>query len=700
MKLALIGNPNAGKTSLFNQLTGLNQKVANFTGVTVEKKTGTLLLPNQSKAYITDLPGTYSLYPKSADEQVVLDFLLNPQNPEKPDAILVVIDASNLQRNLLLFSEVQSLGFPTILVLNMIDIAQKSGWEIDTQKLAEHLQSPVVCTNSRNGEGIEKLKQKILDLEKKQSDSPRIILQTYVPLQSILQEIAQKYHLPNIYWANLYFHHYEKLSFLSESDKQFFQKLELKNNFQALHLQTDETLERFRAIEKIVAETTQKHEKAYNPQSITRKIDKILLHPLWGYGSFLMVLLLIFTAIFRWAEIPMEWIEEGTALVQAFFRENLPNHFLTNLWTEGVLAGIGSVVTFVPQIALLFGCIAILEETGYMTRVMIMMDKIMRKFGLNGKSVVPLISGAACAIPAIMATRNIDNPKERLITTLVVPLISCSARLPIYTVMIALVIPDKMLWGFLHYQALALLAMYLLGLLMAMLAAKVLSRFLPFWGNDYFIVEMPTYKMPRWKNVLITIYEKVKTFVFDAGKVIVVISVILWALASYGWGDSLEKAENSIRKSNPTISEEELAPLISSAKLEASFAGNLGKALEPIIQPLGFDWKIGISLITSFAAREVFVATMSVIYGLGEEGNEQSVRQKMASEINPQTGKPTYSVAVGFSLMVFFAFAMQCMSTFAVVWKETRSWKYPLGQLVFFNFLAYLASWITYTILR
>ncbi|WP_448529047.1 ferrous iron transport protein B [Raineya sp.] len=700
MKLALIGNPNAGKSSLFNQLTGLNQKVANFTGVTVEKKTGTFSLPNQSKAYITDLPGTYSLYPKSADEQVVLDFLLNPQNPEKPDAILVVIDASNLQRNLLLFSEVQSLGFPTILVLNMIDIAQKSGWEIDTQKLAERLQSPVVCTNSRSGEGVEKLKEKILDLEKSQSNAPHSILQTYAPLQGILQEIVQKYHLPNTYWANLYFHHYEKLSFLSESDKQFFQKLELKNNFQALHLQTDETLERFRAIEKIVAETTQKHEKAYNPQSITRKIDKILLHPLWGYGSFLMVLLLIFTAIFRWAEIPMEWIEEGTASVQAFFRENLPNHFLTNLWTEGVLAGIGSVVTFVPQIALLFGFIAILEETGYMTRVMIMMDKIMRKFGLNGKSVVPLISGAACAIPAIMATRNIDNPKERLITTLVVPLISCSARLPIYTVMIALVIPDKMLWGFLHYQALALLAMYLLGLLMAMLAAKVLSRFLPFWGNDYFIVEMPTYKMPRWKNVLITIYEKVKTFVFDAGKVIVVISVILWALASYGWGDSLEKAESSIKKSYPTLSEEELAPLISSAKLEASFAGNLGKALEPIIQPLGFDWKIGISLITSFAAREVFVATMSVIYGLGEEGNEQSVRQKMASEINPQTGKPTYSVAVGFSLMVFYAFAMQCMSTFAVVWKETRSWKYPLGQLVFFNLLAYLASWITYTILK
>ncbi|MCS6795438.1 MAG: ferrous iron transport protein B [Raineya sp.] len=700
MKIALIGNPNAGKTSLFNQLTGLNQKVANFTGVTVEKKTGTFTLPNQKKVFVTDLPGTYSLYPKSADEQVVLDFLLDTQNPEKPDIILVVADASNLQRNLLLFSEVQSLGFPIILVLNMIDIAQKSGWEIDLSKLSALLQTPIVCTNSRSGEGIQELKQKITDFQKLTPKEPNSVLQTYQSFIPLFQEIAEKYHLPNIYWSNLYLHHYERLTFLKDTDKQFFQTLQLKNNFHPLNLQAEETLERFREIEKITSQCIQKHEKPYNPQSFTRKIDKILLHPIWGYSSFLIVLLLIFTAIFQWAELPMNWIEQTFVSFQSFFKENLPSHFLTNLWTNGILAGISSVVTFIPQIALLFGFIAILEETGYMTRVMIMMDKIMRKFGLNGKSIVPLISGAACAIPAILATRNIDNPKERLITTLVVPLISCSARLPIYTVMIALIVPNKLLWGFLHYQALALLAMYLLGLLMAMFAAKVLNRFLPYQGNDYFIVEMPTYKMPRWKNVGITIFEKVKTFVIDAGKVIIVISVILWALASYSWGDNMEQAEKAVRMAHPTLSEAELVPLINSARLESSFAGILGKTLEPIIEPLGFDWKIGISLITSFAAREVFIATMSVIYGLGDEGDEQSVRQKMATEINPKTGKPKYSLAVGFSLMIFYAFAMQCMSTFAVVWKETRSIRYPLGQLVFFNILAYLASWITYNLLR
>lgn len=698
MKIALIGNPNAGKTSLFNQLTGLNQKVANFIGVTVEKKTGVFLLPNQVKASITDLPGTYSLYPKSADEQVVIDFLLNPHNPEKPDLILVVIDASNLQRNLLLFSQVQSLGFPTILVLNMIDLAHKSGWEIDVPKLSKLLHSPVVCTNSRSGKGIAELKQTIISLQLKSSQLP--ILKTYKAFENLLEEITEKYHLTNWYWANLYLHHYERLNFLEEKDKTLLQKLQLQQHFHSFSLQAKETLEHFAKIEKVVAQTTRKYSKNYNPQSLTRKIDKILLHPFWGYSFFWVVLLLIFTAIFQWAETPMNWIEKATTTIQAFFREKLPEHFLSSLWIDGILAGVGSIVTFVPQIALLFGFISILEETGYMTRVMIMTDKIMRKFGLNGKSIVPLISGTACAIPAILATRNIDNPKERLITTLVLPLISCSARLPIYTIMITLVIPDKMLWGVLHYQALTLLAIYLLGIVMAMLASKVLSRFVPFLGNDYFIVEMPTYKMPRWENVAITILEKVKTFVKDAGKIILVISVILWALASFGWKDSLKKAEISVRKAHPYLSEEQLSPLINAAKLEASWAGSFGKALEPFIEPLGFDWKIGISLITSFAAREVFVATMSVIYGLGEEASEQSLKQKMASEINPKTGKARYNLATGLSLIVFYAFAMQCMSTFAVVWKETRSWKYPLGQLVFLNLFAYLASWVTYNLFR
>ena len=695
-QIALVGNPNAGKTSLFNQFTGLNQKVANFAGVTVEKKTGKINLDKTHKAILTDLPGTYSLYPKSADEQVVLDFLLDKNNPEYPDLILVVLDAGNLQRNLLLFSQIYDLGLPVVVVLNMIDLAEKSGWEIDVKQLAQHLSVPVVVTNSRNGEGIEDLKKIFLTSLK---TNPPKQWKVFAPFSEVLAKVQEKYNLSSYYQSVLYLHHYERLPFLSEEDRNYLQTLQIQYQFNSLALQTQETLERFEQLSAISASCSQKYEKAQNPLAFSQKVDKVLMHPLWGYGIFLLVLLLIFNAIFQWAEIPVNFIEEQVANLQGFFKEILPNHFLSELWTDGILAGIGSVIVFIPQITLLFGFIAILEETGYMTRVMIMMDKVMRPFGLNGKSVVPLISGVACAIPAIMAARNINNQKERLITILITPLMSCSARLPIYTVMIALVVPTDTFFGFIRYQALALLVVYLLGVLMALLASVILSKTLHFEDKSYFVVEIPTYKIPRWKNVGLTIFEKIKTFSIEAGKVIVLISVILWALASFGWGDSLERAEASVKEKHQNLGEEELAPLINSARLEASFAGNLGKLIEPAIEPLGFDWKIGISLIASFAAREVFVATMSVIYGL-ESNDEQTVRQRMAQEINPKTGEPFYSLAVSFSLMIFYAFAMQCMSTFATMLKETKSWKYAVGQLVALNTLAYLASLLVYQILK
>lgn len=696
MKIALIGNPNSGKSSLFNQLTGLNQKVANFAGVTVEKKTGFLILPNKEKAQIIDLPGTYSLYPKSLDEQVVLDFLLDKENTEKPDLILVVADASNLQRNLLLFEEVRDLGTPVLLVLNMIDVARQSGWEIDIKKLENLLGVPVVATNARNGEGILELKTRILEPSKRYEPS---LLKSLSPHQKLVEEIQAKFALENSYIANLYLHHYERLHFLSDEEKKYLQKQQIQHQFNSLSLQTQETLERFDKIGSIIADTTQKYEKTNNPLHITQKIDKILLHPVWGYAIFLAVLLLMFNSIFKWAELPMTFIEDQTANLQEVIKNNLPDNWFTKLLADGIVAGLGSVVVFIPQIALLFAFIAILEESGYMVRAMIIMDKLMRKFGLNGKSVVPLISGVACAIPAIMATRNIDNRKERLITILITPLMSCSARLPIYTVMIALIVPAENAFWFISWQALALLAMYLLGILMALVASVILSKLLKYQDNSCFVVEMPTYKVPRWKNIGLTILEKLKTFTLEAGRVIVVISMILWALASFGWGDSLEQAENKVRKENPTLSEEKLEPLINAAKLEASYAGVLGKTLEPVIKPLGFDWKIGISLIASFAAREVFVSTMSVIYGLGTD-DEESVRERMGKEMNPETQKPFYTVAVGFSLMVFYAFAVQCMSTVAIVYKETRSWKYPIGQIIAFNLLAYISSFLVYQILK
>lgn len=698
-KIALIGNPNAGKTSLFNQLTGLNQKVANFAGVTVEKKTGKCSIDKTRKVFITDLPGTYSLYPKSADEQVVLDFLLDRNNPESPDGIVVVLDASNLQRNLLLFSEISDLGIPVVAVLNMIDLAEQSGWQIDTQRLAQELGVPIVLTNSRTGEGIEDLKKRLSEFISQTLAKKEI--KTYVPFGEAIAEVQRKYDLPTPYWAVLYLHHYERLHFLSEEDKKYLQKLQIQYHFNSLSLQAQETLERFDVLSGVVARCSQKYERAQNPLAFSQKLDKILMHPLWGYGTFLLVLLLIFNAIFQWAELPMTFIEEQIASLQNFCKELLPAHFLTGLLVDGILAGIGSVLVFVPQIALLFGFLAVLEETGYMTRVMIMMDKMMRRFGLNGKSIVPLISGVACAIPAIMATRNIDNRKERLITILVTPLMSCSARLPIYTVMIALVVPNDAFLGLVRYQALVLLAMYFLGILMALLASMILSKIFRFEDKSYFVVEIPTYKIPRWRNVALTIWEKVKTFSIDAGRVIVLISVILWALASFGWGDSLQRAEAKVKEQYQSLNlnQQELEARIRAAKLEASFAGNLGKLIEPAIEPLGFDWKIGISLIASFAAREVFVATMSVIYGLTSD-DEQSVRQRMAAEINPKTGKPFYSVAVGLSLMIFYAFAMQCMSTFAIVLKETQSWKYALGQLLALNGLAYVASLLVYQVFK
>jgi len=697
VKIALIGNPNSGKSSLFNQLTGLNQKVANFAGVTVEKKMGFCQLPNKEKAQIVDLPGTYSLYPKSLDEQVVLDFLLDPKSAEKPDLILVVADASNLQRNLLLFEEIRDLGVPTLLILNMIDLATQNGWQIDIPKLQELLGVVVIATNARNGVGIQELKNAIVEANKK-AYTPQI-LKSFEKQATLIKEIQKQFSLENPYIANLYLHHYERLHFLSEEDKSYLQKQQIQKQFNSLSLQAQETLERFDAIGSVVAATTQKYEKANNPLQITQKIDKILLHPFFGYAIFLGVLLLMFNAIFKWAELPMTFIEEQTTALQDFTKNNLLNSWYTKLLADGIIAGIGSVVVFIPQIALLFAFIAILEESGYMVRAMIIMDKLMRKFGLNGKSVVPLIAGVACAIPAIMATRNIDNRKERLITILITPLMSCSARLPIYTVMIALVIPQGEAFWFISWQALALLSMYLIGILMALMASIILSKLFKHQDNSYFVVEMPTYKVPRWKNIGLTILEKLKAFTLDAGKVIVVISVILWALASFGWGDNLEKAEEKVRKENTSLSEEKLEPLVSAAKLEASYAGMLGKAIEPVIKPLGFDWKIGISLIASFAAREVFVSTMSVIYGLGTD-DEQSVRERMGKEINPDTNKPFYSVAVGFSLMVFYAFAMQCMSTVAIVYRETRSWKYPIGQIVAFNLIAYISSFLVYQFLK
>lgn len=703
-KIALIGNPNSGKSSLFNQLTGLNQKIGNFPGVTVDKKTGICRLNAATTVNIIDLPGTYSLYPKSPDEKVVMDIITNPQDASYPDVVVVVVDASSLNRNLLLFTEIKDLGLPLILALNMLDIASRSGIAIQTTVLQKKLQVPVVEINARNGEGIENLKAVMAGSIAKLSQPAVQLVGHFVDTQAFAPEmisgIKEKFGVDNDYLAMQYAHQGENLAFLSNEEKGHIEQLRKKYNFKHSLLQAKETIARYERI-NLILNNAVKSPEPDEKEDINTRIDKFMLHPVWGYALFFSILFLIFQAIFAWASYPMDLIDAGIAALNGWLKTNLPDSMLVSLLTDGLIAGIGGVLIFIPQIAILFACIAILEESGYMARVVLLMDKSMRKFGLNGKSVVPLISGVACAVPAIMATRNIDNWKERLITILVTPLMSCSARIPIYTILIGLVVPDLPVLGILNLQGIALMGLYILGFVAAILSAWLMKIVLKFKGRSFLIMEVPAYRMPRWKNVGLTIVEKVKAFVLEAGKIIVAISIVLWVLASYGPSDKMQQAETHVRTENPALAGQVLEDKIAARKLESSYAGHFGKFIEPVIKPLGYDWKIGIALLTSFAAREVFVGTLSTIYSVGSEAeNTDTIKERLHKETNPQTGLPLYTPALAFSLLVFYAFAMQCMSTLAVVYRETKGWKWPLIQLIYMTALAYLSAFIVYNLLR
>lgn len=698
LKIALVGNPNSGKSSLFNHLTGLNQKIGNFPGVTVDKKTGSCMLSATIKADIIDLPGTYSLYPKSLDEQVVLDFLNNTIDPSHPDLIIVTIDASNLKRNLLLFTQVIDLGFPVILALNMLDVAVKSGIKVNVEQLTKELKVPVIPINARNGAGIMNLKTAILQ-QTSQTHQPFLKATDLAP--QVVKELKEKLKLSNDYLALLLAHQYRKnIQSLSVAQKSAIADVNKKYDFQSVVLQIQETTARYEIIETIIKKTVT-NLNATTKEKISYKIDRILTHPIYGYAIFFGVLFIIFQSIFAWASIPMNWIDGGIAQLNTTLKATLPVSKLTDLLTDGLIAGLGGVLLFIPQIAILFVFISILEESGYMSRVMFIMDKFMRKFGMNGRSIVPLISGVACAVPAIMATRSIDNWKNRLITIFVTPLMSCSARIPVFTILIALVVPEEKVLGILNLQGLTLMGLYFLGFAAAVITGAIMNLILKNKQKSYFIMELPSYKMPRWKNVGLTIIEKVKTFVFEAGKVIIAISIVLWVLASYGPGESMQQAEKETSKyaNDHELSAKDANNLIASRKLEASYAGHFGKMIEPAIRPLGFDWKIGIALITSFAAREVFIGTMSTIYSVGSD-EPNTIREKMKSEINVSTGKPMYTKALAFSLLIFYVFAMQCMSTIAVVYRETKSWKWPLIQFVYMTLLAYAGSYFTYEFLK
>ncbi|MFT5780619.1 MAG: ferrous iron transport protein B [Crocinitomicaceae bacterium] len=648
MKIALVGNPNTGKSSVFNLLTGMRQHVGNFPGITVDKKVGKLTI-NGEKHQLIDFPGTYSIYPRSKDEQVVYDSLSNPESEDFPDTIAVVIDASNLERNLLFFTQIYDLQLPTVLILNMTDLARKMETQYDLTAL-QHLfpEATLVESNARVRTGKERIENALSSVK------------------------IRKGH-----------------SFLEGST------LIAANDSEAQEIDAEKRYSKIKSeLKKIV---TIKEKEA----NFSGKLDRILVHPIFGYLIFALILLVIFQFVYSFASIPMEFIDQVFASFSGWTASALPEGIFTDLLSQGIIPGIGGVVIFIPQIALLFFFIAILEETGYLARVVFIMDRIMRPLGLNGKSVVPLMSSVACAIPGVMAARTIADWKERMITIMVAPLMSCSARIPVYTLLIAIVIPDQMVGGVMNLQGLVLFGLYGLGTISALLVALVLKWIIKTKEKGFLLLEMPTYNAPRWGNVGLTVFEKVKIFVWDAGRVILAISVLLWVLATYGPGDRMEKA--GLKAQNESIelelSKNETAQRVASAELENSFIGIMGKTIEPAIEPLGYDWKIGISLITSFAAREVFVGSMATIYAVGDDGDENLPLITKMKEAKRADGTPVYTLASGMSLMVFFAFAMQCMSTLAVVKRETKSWKWPLLQVGYMGILAYLGAWITYLIL-
>ena len=696
INVALIGNPNTGKTSVFNALTGLNQKVGNYPGITVDKKQGICKLSRGVKAHILDLPGTYSLNASSLDENVVIELLLNKNDKDYPDVAVIVSDVENLKRNLLLFTQIKDLKIPTLLVINMSDVMKRKGISLDVEVLEEKLNTKIALVSTRKGTGIQELKKLIEQyktLPKKQCLDASTIEPAY------FERLQKAFPNQDIYKLWLVITQDANFGKVSRQELDV-SKFKTKSTSELKRLQQKEAIKRYQFINNVLKEG-QNIDRS-KARDLRSKLDRVLIHKVWGYIIFFIILLTIFQAIYDWATFPMDLIDTTFAGLAEWVKSSYPNGGkVTDLVAEGIVSGVGGIVIFIPQIAFLFLFISILEESGYMSRVVFLMDRIMRRFGLSGKSLVPLISGTACAIPAVMATRNIENWKERLITILVTPFTTCSARLPVYLIIIALVIPEGYIFG-LSYQALTLMLLYLIGFGMAVFSAYVLDRIMKTNRKTFFVVEMPNYKLPLLKNVLITVFEKTKTFVFEAGKIILAISVILWVLASYGPGEKFNNAQTIITEQYADLSDATLDDKVAAYRLEHSYIGIIGKTIEPVIKPLGYDWKIGIGLVASFAAREVFVGTLATIYSVGSATENESIdtiKTKMSNEIY-EDGRKVFTFASGISLLLFYAFAMQCMSTLAIVKRETKSWKWPMIQLIGMSTIAYIFALIAFQILN
>lgn len=700
--IALVGNPNSGKSSLFNVLTGLNQKVGNFPGVTVDKKTGISSLSESFTANIIDLPGTYSLYPKRADEWVAYKVLIGQDEHVKPDIVLLVADASNLKRNLLFCSQIIDLKIPVVVAFTMMDLAKQKGTQIDIPGLERELGVSIVAINPRKNKGILPLK-KILEAtaENMLQIPARDFIEISKDAEQPVIEVQKLFPDISNYKAIHYLINHEHFE-LSREMQVAVEAIEERNKFNPTKTQAEEIMQRYSRIKHVMQQTVVESDPLQKTL-FTESLDNILLHRTWGYVILIGVLLILFQCVFWIAQYPMNFIEWVFARLSGFLATTLPANGFTDLLINGLIAGIGGIVIFVPQIMILFGLITLLEDTGYMARISFLTDKLMRKVGLNGKSVMPMISGFACAVPAIMSARNIENKKERLLTIMITPLMSCSARLPVYTILIALVIPAKLYFGFISLQGLVMMLLYILGTVLALMVAWILKWFIKSTERSFFILELPVYRGPRWTNAVYTMIEKARIFVFQAGKVIIVISLLLWALSTYGPKNKMAAVTDhydQLIRNNPTQTSE-YEKQRSTALLQNSFAGTMGRAIEPAIRPLGYDWKIGIALVTSFAAREVFVGTMATLYSVGDGADENSttLRTKMSAALREDHSK-VYTLATGLSLMVFYVIAMQCMSTLAIVKRETRSWKWPIIQFCYMTSLAYLLSFVVYNIFK
>jgi ferrous iron transport protein B len=699
-RVALVGNPNSGKSSVFNLLTGLRQKVSNYPGVTVDKKEAKIRIGDNLQITLADLPGCYSLYPNSSDERIVADVLCNAHSPDYPDLVLYVADSTQLERHLLLASQIADLGFPMIFVLNMIDLTGHDSISIDIPALQRYLSVPVIPFSGRTKHNVSELKQCIAEFF--QSGNPekwktnRSFYTMSGDTRTLADDIQLELQIANPYLAKILAHHHTWIKGQNNQTREKIKHLSAKYHFSNLPMQVQETMSRFQNITDALRDII-KYPAKDNP-SLTDKIDRWITHRWIGPVLYFFIMFWVFQAIFSWSTYPMDLIENFFAQSGTFYSSHLPQGWFSDLLVNGVWAGLGGVVVFVPQIAILFLLISILEESGYMSRAVFLFDGLMQRFGMNGRSVVALISSGACAIPAIMSTRTISNFKERLITILVSPFISCSARIPVYAILTAFVVPADRVLGIFSLRGLVFTSLYVLGIIGALAVAFVLKKVLHRDGGSSLVMELPVYKAPVWQNVWINVRSKVMAFITEAGKIIVLISVILWFLASFGPGDSMQKAESKAVAESALNNEDEMARenLIAAYKIEASYAGLMGKWIEPVISPLGFDWKIGIAIITSFAAREVFVGTMATIYSIGSAEDEITLRQRMARELKQDGLTPRFDAATSMALLVFYVFALQCMSTLAVVRKETGSWKWPLIQFLIMGVMAYLGAYFTY----